>query len=230
MDMPIRQEEWEKTIRTGAEFFELSLTNRQIHQFYHHAEILLRWNRKTNLTAIRDPREMAVKHFVDSFGPVRHVMPMTRVLDVGSGGGFPGLPLKVYCPSIDLTVVEAGRKKTSFLQHVIRELRLGDVSVIHERVETLVRQNPAPHFDTIVCRAFSDLSSIVKNLSPLLAPQGKIVAWKGRMPDREIRDVLPLLKDDKRALILSTRSYKLPIFNAERTLVILTAMDGHCPP
>lgn len=230
MDMPIRQEEWEKTIRAGADFFALSFTDQQIHQFYRHAEILSRWNRKTNLTAIRDPREMAVKHFVDSFGPVRHVMPMARVLDVGSGGGFPGLPLKVYCPSIDLTVVEAVRKKTSFLQHVIRELRLGGVRVIHERVETLVRHNPTPHFDTIVCRAFSDLVSIAINLSPLLAPQGKIVVWKGRMPDQEIRDVLPLLNDDKRALILSTRSYKLPIFNAERTLVILTALDGHCPP
>ena len=172
---------------------------------------------------------MALKHFVDSFGAARHFTPVGRVLDVGSGGGFPGLPLKIVCPSIELTMVDAARKKVSFLQHVIRELELKGARAVQARVEELARQADAPfHYDTIVCRAFGSLASIVAQLPPLLSERGRIVVWKGRLPHEEIREVEPVLSTVKRALTLSVQSYRLPITEAERTLVILSA-GGHDP-
>lgn len=222
MTMPIAYADWEAILREGAAFFDLALTDGQIRQLYRHAALLRQWNRTTNLTAIRDPREMAIKHFVDSLGPVRWMAPMARVLDLGSGGGFPGLPLKVWSPAIDLTLVDAVRKKTSFLRHTIRELGLKGVKVLNERVEHLSSRRDLPSFDTVVCRAFGDLAFVVTHAAPLLAPDGQIVFWKGRRPEQEISALTPLLKRGKRPLTLSLRSYKLPSSAAERTLVIVS--------
>jgi 16S rRNA (guanine527-N7)-methyltransferase len=154
---------------------------------------------------------------------------MRRVLDVGSGGGFPGLPLKVCCPAIELTLVDAVRKKVSFLKHVIRELGLKNTRAWHARVEALGRQTPPPRFDAIVCRAFSDLAFALKHLAPLLDENGRIVFWKGRRPDQEIQQIMPLIAVPGRTLTLTQQSYRLPFFEAQRTLVILTTGDRGLP-
>lgn len=226
MDPSISYPEWQKTLQEGAVYFGQSLTERQIRLLYRHGELLQRWNRTMNLTAIRDPHMMAVKHFIDSFGPARHFVPMRRVLDVGSGGGFPGLPLKIAWPSIELTMVDAARKKVSFLRHVIRELALKGACAVQARVEDLSRQAKVPLYDTIVCRAFSSLAFIAAQLPPLLSEGGRIVVWKGRLPQEEMREIEPMLSTARRALTLSVQSYRLPVLNAERTLVILSA-GGH---
>jgi 16S rRNA (guanine527-N7)-methyltransferase len=226
MSLPIDYGAWHKTLQDGAAHFNLSLSDAQVRLFYRHATLLLQWNQTTNLTAIRDPLEMAVKHFIDSFGPATQIAPMGRVLDAGSGGGFPGLPLKVCWPAIDLTLVDAVRKKTSFLQHLIRELGLKHARAWHTRVESLALRSAPPRFDTIVCRAFTDLSFIISSLSPLLAEKGCIAVWKGRFPDQEIRKALTLLDASPCALTLSVYSYSLPISGAERTLVMLSSATG----
>lgn len=222
MHQPIPYTDWQKILQEGAAYFGQSLSEQQMLLFYRHAELLLRWNRRMNLTAIRDPRMMAVNHFIDSFGPVRYFAPMRHVLDVGSGGGFPGLPLKICCPSIDLTLVDASRKKVSFLQHAIRELGLREARAVQERVEGLSGAIKGPLYDTIVCRAFSGLAFIVAQLPPLLADGGQILVWKGRLPREEIREVQPMLAAAGRALTLSVQSYRLPFSNADRTLVVLS--------
>ena len=117
-------DKWRRMIVDGALAFDLHLTDLQIGLFFRHMEALLQWSPKVNLTAIHDPYEIAVKHFVDSIVPAAFFSPALRVLDMGSGAGFPGLPLKVWCPSIELTMVDAVRKKVSFLQHVIRQMEL----------------------------------------------------------------------------------------------------------
>lgn len=229
MHHPIPFTAWSQTLQGGAAFFGQSLTDAQIRLFYRHAEMLRQWNRAVNLTAITEPHAIAVKHFLDSFGPAVYLPPMRRVLDVGSGGGFPGLPLKVCCPAIELTLVDAVRKKVSFLKHVIRELALKKTRAWHARVEALSRQTPPPHFDTIVCRAFSDLAFAVKHLAPLLDDNGRIVVWKGRRPDQEIQEIMPLIEVSGRTLTLTQQSYTLPFFEAQRTLVILTSDDRGVP-
>ena len=133
-------DQWESILRKGAASFGLILTDQQIKYFYDHAVALLQWSKKINLTAIKDPKSVAIKHFIDSLGPASFSIPMKRVLDVGSGGGFPGLPLKVWNPSMDLTLIDAIRKKISFIQHVIRILKLTDTQTIHGRIEDLAHQ------------------------------------------------------------------------------------------
>ena len=221
--VPMAYAAWQKTLQHGAAHFHQTLTDAQLRLFYRHAELLRKWNHTTNLTSIRDPQDVAVKHFIDSFGPAPYIAPMRRVLDAGSGGGFPGLPLKVCCPAIDLTMVDAVRKKSSFLQCLIRELGMQNARAWHARVEDLGIRKPTPRFDTIVCRAVTDLAFIVRNLSPLLSEDGLIAVWKGRFPDREIQEVLPLLESSPHDLALSVHSYTLPFSGDARTLVIMSA-------
>lgn len=220
-------DQWERILRKGAASFGLILTDQQIEHFYDHAVALLQWSKKINLTAIKDPKSVAIKHFVDSLGPASFAIPMQRVLDVGSGGGFPGLPLKVWNPSLDLTLIDAVRKKISFIQHVIRILKLTDTQAIHGRIEDLARQDGFRLFDTILCRAFSDLSFIVKHGLPLLSKNGKIIVWKGKLPEKEIEAVRFQFQNENRGLAIETKPYRLPILDAERTIVIITAYRGN---
>ena len=219
-------DQWESIIRRGAASFNLILTDQQIKLFYEHAVALLQWSKKINLTAIKDPKSVAIKHFIDSLGPASFSIPMKRVLDVGSGGGFPGLPLKVWNPSIELTLIDAVRKKTSFIQHVIRILKLTDTRAIHGRVEAVVQQEGFRPFDTIISRAFSDLSFIISHGLPLLSKNGKIIVWKGKLPEKEIEDVRLRFKKEKRVLEIETKSYRLPILDADRTIVIISELRG----
>ena len=220
--MHISIEEWGEIIRKGIAPFDFSLTENQVWLFYQHASALLQWTQKINLTAITDPHEIAIKHFIDSLGPAPLLTPMKNVLDIGSGAGFPGLPLKVLYPAIELTLLDAVRKKTSFMQYVIRTLGLKDVKVIHGRVEDLYRQGAIMTFDTIICRAFSDLSFIVTHAWPLLSKGGKIVVWKGRVPEKEIMAVRSRFQYETWPLTIEMRSYRLPVIDAERTIVVIT--------
>jgi len=219
-------DQWECILRKGAASFGLILTDQQIKHFYDHAVALLQWSKKINLTAIRDPKNVAIKHFIDSLGPASFAIPMKRVLDVGSGGGFPGLPLKVWNPSLDMTLIDAVRKKISFIQHVIRILKLADTQTIHGRIEDLSRQEGFRPFDTILCRAFSDLPFIAAHGLPLLSENGKIIVWKGRLPEKEIEAVRLQFQHENRVLEIETKSYRLPILDADRTIVIIAAQRG----
>jgi len=222
MTMNYNFQQWENIIRNGIAPFDIFITEQQIRLFYQHAEALVQWTRKVNLTAITDPREIAIKHFIDSLGPAPYLNPMNKVLDVGSGGGFPGIPLKVLYPFIDLTLVDAVRKKISFMQHVIRKLKLKESKAIHTRVEHLLHHDDFKPFDTIVCRAFSDLSFIIIHALPLLSEDGKLVVWKGRVPETEIIEFRKKFREKASPLTIEVQSYRLPIFDAERSIVIIS--------
>jgi len=162
----------------------------QADQFATHAILLKEWNQKINLTAIDSPMDMAVKHFLDSIIPFSHLTPGSRLLDVGSGAGFPGIPLKVMLPSLSVTLVDATRKKVSFLNHVIQQLHLSGISAIHSRVENLGREREGT-FDIIVCRAFSSLTDFAEKSLPLLAPDGLLMAFKGKNLEPDLNRVSP---------------------------------------
>lgn len=214
---------WQRMILDGALAFDLHPTDQQVDLFFRHMQALLEWSSKINLTAIQDPYEIAVKHFLDSLAPAAFFQPSLRVLDLGSGAGFPGLPLKIWWPSIELTMVDAVRKKVSFLQYLTRQLGLHKVQSIHARIEHVGRTSGATVFDTIVCRAFSDLRSIVMNALPLLSEAGQIAVWKGRFPDKEIAAARPVLEHAPYPLTMRSISYRLPFIDARRTLVIISA-------
>lgn len=171
---------WQQLIIEGAAALGVSLTLAQTADLAHYAHLLLMYNQRLNLTRITEPRDMALKHFVDSLAAIPHLPPKARLLDMGSGAGFPGMVLKVALPNNPVVLVDSRRKKVHFLQHLIRELHLQQVLAEHSRIEDpafVSRYRQA--FDVITARAVSSLPDILRLAEPLLAPGGRIVAYKG---------------------------------------------------
>ena len=145
--------------------------------------LLERWNRAYNLTAIRDPREMVGKHLLDSLAMHAFVRDVGSLADLGAGAGFPGIPLALAYPSLQLTLVESSGKKARFLREAVRTLPLPNARVAESRIEAL--QEPG-RYDAITARALASLPLIVELGGHLLKPGGKLLAMKGAVPDDEI--------------------------------------------
>ncbi len=143
---------------------------------------LNRWNQTYNLTAVRDPAEMIPRHLLDSLSALPFVRG-ERVLDVGCGAGLPGFPLAIALPATRFVLLDSNAKKQRFVEHVIRTLKLDNVESAHTRVE----QYHAAPFDTIICRALTTLTEFIAGAEHLLAPGGRLVAMKGRLPEAEIK-------------------------------------------
>ncbi len=184
-----------------------------------HVELLLQWNRRVNLTAIVDPREVAVKHVLDAIAPMAHIPETGRLLDMGTGGGFPGVPLKIMRPGQAMLLIDSVRKKINFVKHVIRELGLINVEARQIRAEDLGRDEQHPRFDVIVCRALTNLHQIVAWAHPLLAPGGRIVSYRG--PEKPSDgESAPFLCDGVE-YIPDRHPYRLPYLGDSRTVVVL---------
>lgn len=171
---------------TGARaLLKLELTPAQVAAFQTYATELQNWNQKHNLTAITDPLGIQVKHFLDSLSVLK-VLPPTadgrrlRLIDVGTGAGFPGLPLKIMCPELRLTLVEATGKKVAFCEALVAQLRLTQVTVLKARAEEL-GQDPAhrEQYDWAVARAVAELPVLGEYLLPLVKRGGHMLAQKG---------------------------------------------------
>ena len=209
--MKIGSEEWSQVLVDGAKAFDLDLDRRHTELFATHARELLHWNKTTNLTTITDPFEVAIKHYVDSLAPVRMIAPGATLLDIGSGGGFPGIPLKVILPTLSVTLIDASRKRVNFLKHAIRTLKIDDIEALHIRVEKLAT-DPAygKRFDFITSRALTNLKSFSDKARPLLAADGLMIALKGKMDEKEVEAV--------RSRIMAVETYMLPLAKSERSI------------
>lgn len=217
--MKIGTEEWKAFLIRGASEMGVSIEKRQADRFAVHAAELMTWNRKMNLTAITDPIEMAVKHYLDSIAAYRLIPESGRILDVGTGGGFPGIPLKILIPKLQLTLIDSTLKKIHFLKHIIRTLKLEKTDAIQTRVETLSGQNRFSNgFDRVVSRALFPLIDLVDMSAPLIAEHGKIVAWKGEPDPEEIESLQSELNEKGFAVTLE--HYTLPCLEIKRSLVI----------
>ena len=224
--MEIGSAEWENIIISGAKFFDVNVGLKEAGQFSIHAGELLKWNLKINLTAITNPFEVAVKHFLDSIAPARIIPAGASMLDIGSGGGFPGIPLKVVIPTLSVLLVDSSRKKITFLKHVIRRTGIEDIEAVQGRMEELAGSTKL--FDVIVCRAFSSLEMFVRSALPLLAPNGIIISLKGKMNPEEV-EAVRASGDKKRgtgkisdlSIDIKINKYLLPYIDSERTLMII---------
>ena len=182
---------------------------------------LLRWNRRINLTAIRDPREALEKHLVDSLTLCPLLDGRERLLDLGSGGGFPGLPLQIARPGLQVVSVDAVRKKIAFQRHVARTLNLEGFVAWAGRAEAVADQPGWKHaFDVVVSRAFTDLPNFVALALPCLAPGGRMVAMKGPDARSELQAAQEGL-ERLGVICREVRSLALPASGARRCLVVL---------
>ena len=218
--MKIGSKEWQRLILEGARGLGIEIDEAVTAAFSIHASELINWNRIINLTAITHPRDIAAKHFLDSLAPADFIPDGARLLDIGSGGGFPGIPLKIFKPSISVLLIDGVRKKVNCLKHVIRTLHLENIEALQIRAESLRQVPRREHsFDVIISRALSDLAPFVNSALPLLADQGKIIAMKGEVDPKELMVLRTDTPADRYAL--EVKNYRLPSIDAPRSLVIL---------
>ena len=202
----------------------LELTPNQLGKFAEFAVELKKWNKKINLTAITDDRDIVLKHFVDSLLLMKAIGRVGKLLDIGSGGGFPSIPLKIIYPKLTIVSVDAVEKKILFQRHVARTLGLHEFSAVHARGEELSGKY-AGHFDWIVSRAFSDIPTFVKIAKPLLAVNGRMVAMKGKRGSEEAAAAVEqcLMMGVK---VTGVSDFRLPVSGELRYLVVLEKTDG----
>jgi len=204
---------------TGAGELGLKLGAAELGKLYIFASELKKWSRKINLTAIRGDEEIAVKHFLDSLSLLRIVGFKGDLLDIGSGGGFPAIPLKISCRDLQVVSVDAMEKKIIFQRHVARLLGLHGFEALHARAEELAAQR-AGCFDWVVSRAFSDIPTFVRIALPLLTEQGKIIAMKGRCGREEAEAAGPALRE-MGSEVSEIIVFKLPVSGDARSLIII---------
>ena len=172
---------------------------------------LARWNRTYNLTAITAPAEMVTHHLLDSLA-IQPDVAGERIADVGTGAGFPGLPLALVNPTRDFTLIDSSGKKIRFLQHAVRALGLSNVTALQTRVETF---QPAVPFDSVIARAFAPLPVMLERAGHLCARDGRVLAMKGRWPEQEL-ERLPAPWEVERS-----RTLAIPGLAEERCLLVL---------
>ncbi|WP_298431806.1 16S rRNA (guanine(527)-N(7))-methyltransferase RsmG [Geobacter sp.] len=209
----------------GAEQLGVLLDPHQLGLFDRFAAELTKWNRKINLTAIKGDEEIALKHLVDSLACCRVIGARGRLLDLGSGGGFPVIPLKIVRPHLDAVSVDAVEKKVIFQRHVARLLGLRGFEAVHARGEELAGRY-AGRFDWIVSRAFADIPTFVRMALPCLAPGGRIVAMKGREGRGESEAARPALAD-LGVTLAEIQEFELPLTGDGRSLVVVVrSLEG----
>ncbi|THB76378.1 MAG: 16S rRNA (guanine(527)-N(7))-methyltransferase RsmG [Desulfobacteraceae bacterium] len=209
-------DQFRKFLCTALDAFKTDYTDDQVILICRHAQELIKWNSKTNLTTITDPREMAEKHFADSLLGIAYFDAQMRVLDMGTGGGFPGIPIKVFNPGIHLTLLDSSRKKVNFLKQASRSLKLTRVDAIHRRAEDLA--GDAGHksgYDVVVSRAFSSLLEFIHLSRPFLNQSGFMLAYKGSQGLEELQQVG---QDNYR---VETAHFTLPFSRAQRVIIKL---------
>lgn len=205
----------ETRLQQGVEALALSLSEFQLQQMEDYLQLLSKWNQTYNLTAVRDSDRMISYHLLDSLSIVPHLSQVRRLLDVGSGGGMPGIPVAIARPEIQVVLIDSNHKKTAFLRQAILELKLPNVEVITSRVE---HYHPDQLFDGIVSRAFADLDEFVHLTGKLISVDGIWLAMKGVYPYEEIDQITNLVK------AVEVIALQVPGLEAERHLVKMTCI------
>ena len=203
----------EATLRQGAQAMGLSLTDTQSEKLLAYGDLILKWNKVYNLTALRDPVQVLTHHLLDSLSVVaplsRQCPQATRLLDVGSGAGLPGAVIAIMRPELSVSCVDAVAKKAAFIRQVAAELGLPNLNGMHNRVETM-----GGTYDVISSRAFASLVDFFIGSQQLLAPNGTWMAMKGKLPAEEIEQLPSNL-----CQVFHVDQLNVPGLDAERCVV-----------
>lgn len=206
----------------GARELGLELNAEQLDQFSRYADLLIEWNARFNLTSIVDPRDIVIKHFLDSLSVLKALpLKARRLIDVGAGAGLPGLPIKIARPDVTVVLVEATRKKCEFLAAAIKDLKVYNVFVVNARAEDAGRDSHhRESYDVALARAVADLPVLAEYLLPLVKVGGVAVAQKSKGVEDEIEraDTAILLLGGLNAEVVPVR---VPGLSDERNLIVI---------
>ncbi|WP_221628033.1 16S rRNA (guanine(527)-N(7))-methyltransferase RsmG [Teredinibacter franksiae] len=190
----------------------IALTDAQISALEAYLELFIKWNKAYNLSAIRDPEEMVTKHLLDSLS-IAHLLEGERFIDVGTGGGLPGIPLAITYPNKHFTLLDSAGKKTRFLFQVKQALGLDNVEIENRRVEAF---KPEPLFEGVISRAFASLKDMIDNCQHLIKENGKFWAMKGVFPDHELSEL------EKHYMVDASHALQVPGLEEQRCLIVLS--------
>ena len=208
-------------IEINIEELGINLSEKQKEDFYTYMNLLICWNEKVNLTAITEPKDVIIKHFVDSLTIFKALEPGKKIIDVGTGAGFPGIPIKIYDEMAKVTLLDSLNKRIIYLNDVIQKLEIKNIESIHGRVEEIANKKEyRQQYDVATSRAVAALNVLVEYLLPLVKVGGKCICMKGP----EIQDELTNAENAIKLLggkIEKVINFKLPNTDFERNLIII---------
>jgi 16S rRNA (guanine527-N7)-methyltransferase len=207
---------WKARLDAGGKELGVDLDQSQLELLWRYAHMLRERNEHVNLTSIVSPEGILTLHMLDSLTVVQHLGDAKRVIDVGTGGGFPGIPIAVACPERHFTLIDGTQKKIRFVAEAIEALDIRNALALAARAESYAGEK---NFDVVITRAVGSLAESVANVAQLLGPRGRLLAMKGRAPEEEIRG----LPRGWRAEVVKLR---VPGLDAERHLVTLRRGNG----
>lgn len=209
-----------ETFIKEVEKLNISVTKENLASLAKYKDLLVEYNKKFNLTAIKSDEEIYLKHFYDSLTLIKaySLNGNLKLLDIGTGAGFPGIVLKIFYPDLELTLLDSNHKKIAFLEVVIKELNLKNVTCINSRAENLPKTY-REYFDIVTSRAVAHLRILLELSVPYLKVGGKLIAMKG-LSEEEIKESAKIL-EKLDSTIVDTIKFNLPIEGSNRSLVII---------
>lgn len=193
----------------------------QTEQFFEYMNLLIEWNEKINLTAITDPEEIILKHFIDSITILKDIPDNSKIVDVGTGAGFPGIPLSIMNPSLKITLVDSLNKRLIFLQEVVDKLKLKNIEIVHARAEEFGQNKKyRESFDISTSRAVANLSTLSEYLIPLVKINGKVISMKAAEAQEEIDEAKKAI-EVLGGTIEKIDEFNLPQSDIGRTIIII---------
>ena len=204
----------------------IKLDDKQIKNFYNFMNELIEWNEKINLTAITQPQEIIQKHFIDSLTILKYINENDSIIDIGTGAGFPGIPLKLAKESLNITLLESLNKRILFLDDVIKNQNLNKIKTIHSRVEDVANnQEYREKFDIATSRAVARLNVLLEYLLPLIKLNGKCICMKGSNIEEEIKESEKALKI-LGGKIEKIDEFELPNSDMKRTIIVIRKISN----
>lgn len=200
---------------------DINISEKEIENFKIYMELLLEWNEKINLTAITDEDDIILKHFVDSLTIKKYISENEKIIDIGTGAGFPGIPIAIMNKDNEITLMDSLNKRIIFLNDVIEKLGLINVKAIHSRAEELARNKTyREKYDIAVSRAVANLSTLVEYMLPFVSIGGKCICMKGPNIEEELKNAKNAIKE-LGGEIIKIENFKLPESDNERNIVII---------
>lgn len=212
-------EEFSEKMKENLKKIKIELSEEQINQFYNYMNILIEWNKFMNLTNITEPSEIIQKHFIDSLTALKDIRENDAVIDVGTGAGFPGIPIKIAYPKTKITLLDSLNKRIKFLNEVIERLNLDDINTIHGRAEELAHnEKHREKYDIAIARAVAPLNVLSEYLLPFVKINGYAICMKGTKGKVEAEEGTRAIKVLGGELI-SIREFDLPSTEIGRTII-----------
>lgn len=213
--------DFNKKLNEKLKLININISEDEIENFKIYMELLLEWNEKINLTAITDENDIVLKHFVDSLTIKKYISENEKIIDIGTGAGFPGIPLAIMNKNNEITLMDSLNKRIVFLNDVIDKLKLNNVKAIHSRAEELARnKNHREKYDVAVSRAVANLSTLVEYMLPFVRIGGKCICMKGPNIEEELKNAKKAIKE-LGGEVIKIENFKLPESDNERNIVII---------